>query len=270
MDKECLMCSETYEPIQSTQKFCGADCRNRWWTEGHAPRVIRYTKCLVCFKEFKKYNDNHRYCSNYCRGKAQTEISSKLEPEIVKIVKLKPEPKVEPIIKLKRGPKAKPKEKINLSLKILNQAKEEEKDRKELEKVIRDKNVSPSIIKLFREINRSNWDKKFHKNSKVNGREIDNNVLGDINECQIMLHCMKKGWYAYKNMACTGPIDFFLYNKESDTTLKVDAKSSAEGAKHTLSEYKRERGIKNAYFDHFKQKVVFFYGVPRSFESMEI
>ena len=67
--RKCKTCSKNYIPIQETQKFCGAICRDEWWKRNSSTRS-RIINCETCGKEFTKYNDNHKFCSYKCRPTA--------------------------------------------------------------------------------------------------------------------------------------------------------------------------------------------------------
>jgi hypothetical protein len=61
-NRNCKHCGKKYTPVQKTQKFCGAECRNA----GYVYVGPRITNCLTCDEPFQKVNDNHKYCTPSC------------------------------------------------------------------------------------------------------------------------------------------------------------------------------------------------------------
>jgi len=73
----CSGCQTTFQPTNSTQKYCTRKCRNHWeyynnpnlpggWHDRHS---FKEKPCVVCRTMFKPRSGIHKFCSDECKGK---------------------------------------------------------------------------------------------------------------------------------------------------------------------------------------------------------
>lgn len=72
IEKQCLICGQTYMATRQSQQYCSNECRMKAFKSGSSSAV-----CPVCGKTFVKTRDDKMYCSRKCtqyyhRHKPQT------------------------------------------------------------------------------------------------------------------------------------------------------------------------------------------------------
>lgn len=68
--RPCLYCGKDVRqlPHHKTKKFCGPECRVRWWNENKGQsqgKRISAKTCPACGETFRAYG-NRKYCSHAC------------------------------------------------------------------------------------------------------------------------------------------------------------------------------------------------------------
>jgi|TARA_Y100000310_G_scaffold122962_1_gene121720 hypothetical protein len=185
--RKCKTCLEKYVPIQETQKFCGAICRNEWWKKNsYSRKRSRTVDCLTCGEEFVKYNDNHKFCSSSCKP-------TFVEP---KKPKEKDYPKINPLLDM-----------LKKIYKFYNRSR---------------KPISIKMNDLY-----SVNDSSFDLGSKKDDPSISTGKKGAITEHEFMCLVGKRGWECFTNFSPDGPVDLVIYNwKNKKEIYFIDAKTN--------------------------------------------
>ena len=79
--KQCLKCTEKFEPSKGLINYCSLECRNsRNWSEEDKRKrsltahSLQKIECIFCKEKFKPKSSKRIYCSKKCYGKSEQAI----------------------------------------------------------------------------------------------------------------------------------------------------------------------------------------------------